>query len=175
MEADIASFETKGLPDNAVEFAGQIRATAIGSKDFDRLGEALSNTAPEHLNEGKCVALLERVVKKSQIRAAYIHKGLHQFSSDSQAHRSQDYQSKKFMANLNLLIDTATTQIPSLLTNPKFITRCDGFLEILKGKGEYHKVVNGQEYALFKLSLNNPKSQLNIVPRSFNINKYKIY
>lgn len=121
-------------PNHAVEFAGQIKGTAIGSNVFDRLGEALANTAPEHLDEEKCVPLLERVVKKSYMRAPYIHEGLHQFFLDSQAHRSQDYQSKKFMNNLDLLMKTATTQIPSLLTNPKFINHYDGFLKNLMEK-----------------------------------------
>lgn len=62
------------------------------------------------------------------MRAAYIHEGLHQFSFDSQAHRSQNYQSTKFMHNLDLLMETATAQIPSLLTNEKFIKLYDGFL-----------------------------------------------
>lgn len=173
-EADIVSFQETGLPDHAVDFAGQIKATSIGSKDLDRLGEALANTAPEHLDEKKCIDLLGRVIKKSQMRAAYIHEGLHQFSLDSQAHRSQNYQSTKFMNNLDLLIETATTQIPSLLTNQKFIKLYDGFLEILSGKGNFQKVITGKEYAKFKLSLNNPKSQLNLVARNFNINKYKV-
>lgn len=174
VEADIASFEKKGLPDKAVDFAGQIKATSIGSKDLDRLGEALANSASEQLDESKCVNLLERVMKKSQMRAAYIHEGLHQFPFDSQAHSSQNYQSEKFMDTLDLLIQTATTKIPSLLTNEKFIKIYDGFIEILSGKGNFQKVITGKEYAKFKLSLNNPKSQLNLVARNFNINKYKI-
>lgn len=78
------------------------------------------------------------------------------------------------MDTLDLLIQTATTKIPSLLTNEKFIKIYDGFIEILSGKGNFQKVITGKEYAKFKLSLNNPKSQLNLVARNFNINKYKI-
>lgn len=173
VEADIVTFKEKGLPDEAVDFAGQIKATSIGSKDLDRLGEAFANTSPEHLNESKCIDLLGQVIQKSQLRAAYIHEGLHQFPFDSIAHRSQDYQSLKFMSNLDLLIETATSQIPSLLTNGSFIEDYDRFLEILNGNDAFQEIVTSEEYAEFKRSLNNPKSQVNLLARNFNINKYK--
>lgn len=174
VEEDLASFEKKGIPDTAIDFAGQIRGTAIGSNDLDRLGESLANTPREHLDEGKCVALLKRVIKKSKMRAAYIQEGLHQFPVDSPAHCSQDYQSKKFMNNINLLIETAASKLPSLLTNPEFIENYEDFLEILQGKGNFQKLTSGKDCITFKASLNNPKAQLNLVARSFNINKYKI-
>ena len=110
------------------------------------------------------------------MRAAYIHEGLHQFcfySQERQPHRSQDYQSTKFMNNIDLLMETAYYQKDSLLTNPKFIKLYDPFREKSNGKGDFQKIITGKEYAAFKLSLNNPKRQLNLVGIFFNITKYK--
>lgn len=164
---DIALFHKTGLPDNSIDFAGQIKSSKIGGADCERLAEHILSRPVERLIQKKCIKLVKDCVKNCYLQAAYIQEGLQLYPLDSQAHANQDFQSRNFVTMMDHLIDIVQTRIPALESDKEFLKSLTTFAEILNGRGDYKSIVEGEAFAKFKKSLNDSDFHVNVVPRKY--------
>lgn len=171
VKADFIAFTKTGLPNNSIQYAGQVRAAKIGANDCARLALNIVNTRPDILLEKKCVDLVTVCIQKGHLRAAYIHQGMHQYPQDSHAHQTQTNQRTLFLENFQRLIKVTMQRCPSAFTNEDFARSLDSFLEILKGEGDYNQVVKGEAFAKFQEDLADPRKQNHLVLSYYVISK----
>lgn len=163
VDQDIVAFTKTGLPDNSIQYAGQVRAAKIGASDCARLALNIINTRPDLLVDKKCVNVVTRCIEKAQLRAAYIYQGINLYPQDSHAHLTQENQSMLFLESFNHLIEATKKRCPSAHTDKDFIKSLNNFSEILIGQGEYNEVINGEAFAKFQDDLADPKKKNHIV------------
>jgi hypothetical protein len=166
---DIENFRKTGLPDNSLDFAGQIKSSKIGGDDCERLATDLLSRPADRLIQKSCLSLVKNCVKNCHLQVAYIQQGLELYPPDSQAHANQESQSETFIFMMDKLIDIARKRVPSLESDPAFIKSYNSFIEILNGKGEYQDIIDGQAFADLKKALNDPTSHVNVVARNYKI------
>ena len=123
------------------------------------------------LDEVKCINLLNKSLKKAQLRAAFIYDGLHLFPTDSHPYQAQDTHSDMFITDFARLINVAIKQVPALEGNKEFRQNFDDFLDALNGKGIYEETINSSEYATFKKALNDPAGYLHFIPKNCKVDK----
>ena len=61
---DSESFRKTGLPDNSLDFAGQIKSSKIGGDDCERLAKDMLSHPPERLIQKSCLLLFLRSKNK---------------------------------------------------------------------------------------------------------------
>lgn len=74
--ADIETFRKTGLPENFIDFAGQIKSTTIEGDDCERLAKDMLSRPAEKLIQKSCLSLVKKCVKNCHLQATYIKQGL---------------------------------------------------------------------------------------------------
>ena len=166
IQLDIDNFKKTGLPDTATTFPGHIRSVSMGANDCARFNRLVATSDWETVDVRKVEDFSIKLLIKAQLRAAYIHKGMHLFPEDSRAHQTQLYDSQTFITNLTRLVTTLEAKLPHLLVDASFQNEWANFKEVLAGRGTFNKIVTGTSYKNFTKELNNPKAQLSLFPRS---------
>ncbi len=166
IQLDIDNFRKSGLPDTAIEFPGQIRAMAVGANDCARFNRLILTSDWDTVDKSKVEAFVKRLLTKAQVRAAYIHKGMHMFPQDSRAHQAQLCDSETFIHNFTRLMNTLQKKLPHLQHDASFQNNLDNFKKVIDGQGPFKSIVKGKAYKTFLEDLRNPKSQMNLFSRS---------
>ncbi len=166
IQGDIDDFGKTGIPPAAIDFPGQVRAMSIGQHDCARLHEMMMTGDAANLNMENLKHGLRTLVKRAKIRAAYINSGVNLFPVGTPAHRTQTFQSKRFLGTFRDLMIDARETVPSLWQESEFRQDLYDFKQILNGEGIYQQMLAGEPYKQFKEELRNPKSHLSLLPRT---------
>ncbi len=169
IQIDIDNFRETGLPDTAIAFPGQIRSMDIGAQDCGRFNTLIRTCEWGAVKKLKVEAFAKKLLTKAQVRAAYIHNGMHMFPQGSRAHRNQLHHSETFVTSFTLLTENLQKELPHLKHDAVFQKELKSFKEVLNGDGNFNKIVTGKAYKSFLEDLRNPKKQLHLFPRNTNI------
>lgn len=156
----------KNIPSDAIDFPGQIKYSLIGERDCTNFASILIENDVTAFNKKVCVDLLKKCVSKSIVRAAYINQGLNQFPVDSRAHEIQSYHSQHYIERFTELVAIGLDKFPSLGNDQEFLQDYATVMDVMNGKGYFSNIVDGEDFAIFKEQLSNPKNRINLIPRT---------
>ena len=169
IDADIVEFRKTGLPDTAITFPGQIRALNIGSSDCITLLRKFKTHNPDYLSTEKLTDCAIEFIQRAQLRAAYIHDGMHMFPVDSHAHQTQDFESRHLLKNFAYVMEEMANDYACIRNNAEIQDGLQKFDEIVAGHSAYQEIIEGKNYKKFMKDLENPKSHVCLLPRTINL------
>ena len=158
-----------GIPNDAIIFPNQIRASYMGIKDFRRLRRELIITNKNCLNLNKVTSVLDTMLQRSFYRAAYMYDGCKMYKEGTPADEIQQVQSEDFVIAFNSLLDYSKKKLPEIWKDGKLKSEAENFYKIMNGEGAYKSIVESEGYKKFTNDLMDPKSHSTMYPKTFTI------
>ena len=172
VDSDIAAFKRTGLPDRSLEYAGQIRATAVGQEDIKRLGEKIAGAI--EIDDNAVSYHINNLYKPLLYRAVYVMEGEEMFAQGSPPYNIQKHNGKRFKSEVRIFLETAIERSPALELDKEFRDNSSKLFNILDKGEKFYKLRESEDYLKEKQYVIQSQKAHSMLPKNIeNIDKTK--